>query len=162
MTLVLGLHHDARYKSFIQRLKRLHGTLEVVGGGGGRPEAAASPSSAPLAIVRWCLRKACEIHVTMNALTILAVAMLLNVETGLLAARIYTGGMACCAAIVTVMSIGRSLNNSATEQEFAAWYRVPRGHVLTYRDGFWFVEPDPTGPIEPWAASSDAPASRSS
>ncbi len=39
MSLVLlSARHDARYKAFVQRLKRVRGKLEVRGGGGGRPE----------------------------------------------------------------------------------------------------------------------------
>ncbi|HEX2518975.1 MAG TPA: CDP-alcohol phosphatidyltransferase family protein, partial [Castellaniella sp.] len=35
--LFIGLLHDARYKAFIQRLKRVQGELLLIGGGGARP-----------------------------------------------------------------------------------------------------------------------------
>src|SRR5690606_25506490 len=75
--LLLGLLPDTRHKAFIQRLKRLEGSLLVAGGGGERP---APPSTAPRGLLRramWLGRKACEPHLTMNLLMLLALLSLL-------------------------------------------------------------------------------------
>jgi hypothetical protein len=42
--------------------------------------------------------------------------------------------------LVAVASVARSQRRRAAEAEFAAWFRVPEGHVLVPRDGWWFVE----------------------
>ena len=68
---MVTLQHDARYKAFIVRLKRLHGRLEVLGGGGGRPEPPGPIPANPLRALFWLARKACEMHVVMNCLTLM-------------------------------------------------------------------------------------------
>ena len=137
--LVLGVHHDARYKAFVQRLKILQGTLQVVGGGGfqSRPQ---PPMPRELCkLVGWSVRKACEGHVVMNTLTSLAIATWFLGDEDLSLARWYLALATVTASGLAVWTLGRSQRQQACEQEFAAWFRVPPGHELTYRDGVWLV-----------------------
>lgn len=139
--LLATLQHDVRYKAFVRRLKRLRGTLEVHGGGGGRPTAQPPVPRSPLRLTAWTARKACEIHVIMNALALLALGQFVLADTSLLAGRIYLVAMAPIAAAVTAFSIARSQWSQSAEHEFAAWYRVPDDCELTFSDGWWLVEP---------------------
>jgi len=141
--LVLTLHHDARYKSFIVRLKRIRGTLEVHGGGGDRPQPQPGIPRHPVRLAAWTARKLCEMHVVMNLVAVLAVAAWLSGDAGLRLGRGYVAVMAAVAAVVAIATIVRSQHNQAAEREFAAWYRVARGDQLVYRDGWWIVEPTP-------------------
>lgn len=137
--LVLGLHHDARYKAFVQRLKILDGTLLVVGGGGFR----SSPQPPmPLQFRRlagWSVRKACEGHVVMNSLTALALAMWLFGDQRMLLVRGYLTLAGALAGGLAAWTLWQSQRQQACEQEFAAWFRVPPGHELIYLDGGWKV-----------------------
>ncbi len=138
--LLATLHHDARYRTFFQRLKRLHGTLQVVGGGGGRPEAAPAVPRRPLRLAAWTARKACEIHVMMNVLTIIAFIEWLASDQRLLLAQGYAAVSTVIAVVVTVASIARSQRNQAAEVEFSAWFRPAPGSRLKCVDGWWQVE----------------------
>lgn len=138
--LLVTLHHDARYRTFFQRLKRLHGTLQVVGGGGGRPEATPAVPRRPLRLAAWTTRKACEIHVVMNILTIIALIEWLASDHRLLLAQGYAAGSTVIAVVVTVASIARSQRSQAAEVEFSAWFRPAAGSRLKCVDGWWQVE----------------------
>jgi phosphatidylglycerophosphate synthase len=142
--LMIGLHNDTRYKAFVQRLKRVRGSLQVVGGGGARPQPAALPERNVRAWAGWLARKACEIHVTMNMLSLLALVMLLDPALGVLAASGYLLAMCVASTTVAGVTIARSLKHESAEREFAAWYRPPEGHELSYSDGWWLVEPSDT------------------
>jgi phosphatidylglycerophosphate synthase len=146
--LVIPLQHDARYKAFIARLKCLRGRLEAVGGGGGRPEPTPPIPRRPLRLAAWTARKACEIHVVMNVLSLLALVEVLLSDAGLLAGRCYLALMAPTAAAVAVWTIVRSQRCQAAEREFAAWYRVPSGCDLVFSEGWWTVQTAGTGPHE--------------
>lgn len=138
--LLATLHHDARYRTFFQRLKRLHGTLQVVGGGGGRPEAAPAVPRRPLRLAAWTARKMCEIHVAMNVLTMIALIEWLASDHRLLLAQSYAAGSTVIAVAVTVASIARSQRSQAAEVEFSAWFRPAPGSRLKCVDGWWQVE----------------------
>jgi len=138
--LLITLQHDARYKAFIQRLQRVRGRLLVAGGGGGRPEPQPPIPRSPLRLAAWTGRKACEIHVILNVLTLAALAQWLVGDTHLLIGKIYLGVAAPVALAVAVWTIARSQCLDSVEREFAAWYRVPPGHDLTFSDGWWNVE----------------------
>ena len=139
--LLITLQHDARYKAFVGRLKRLHGELHVQGGGGARPVAQPPLPRRPLRLAAWTARKACEAHVVMNLLSVLALGQLLLGDASLLAGRVYLVLAAAVAAITAVWTIVRSQRSQSAEQEFAAWYHVPPGCELVFFHGWWLVEP---------------------
>jgi CDP-alcohol phosphatidyltransferase-like enzyme len=136
--LLLGIEHDVRAKAFIQRLKRLEGELRVVGGGGGRPVPPASPPREPRRLLAWLLRKACEMHVIMNLLTLLALARSLLAVPEWVALG-YVGLMGPVALSVAVATLVRNVRREAAEQEFARWYRPPVGQTLLEEQGWWNV-----------------------
>lgn len=138
--LLITLHHDARYKSFIQRLQRVRGELRLVGGGGGRPQPQPPVPRRPLRLAAWAARKACEIHVLMNTATLVAGAQWLLGDTNLWVARGYLALLAPTAVCVAVWTIARSLYTGAAEREFAAWYRPAPDHEMVYSEGWWNVE----------------------
>jgi len=139
--LLLGLQHDARYKAFLQRLKRVRGELRVIGGGGGRPSPAPPPPRQPRKFAVWLARKACEPHVVMNLLTLLSLGQWLFEDRQLLAGSVYLSAMAATATIVAIGSIIKSLRHNSAEREFAAWYGPPQDHALTFQNGWWLVQP---------------------
>ena len=143
--LLLTLHHDARYKAFVKRLKRLRGRLEVLGGGGGRPEPQPALPRSPLRLIAWTARKACEMHVAINVLALIALGQLLTADVNLLAGRIYLATIAPIAAATAAWTVFRSQQRGAAEHEFAAWYRVPAGSELIFSDGWWIVQPAEDG-----------------
>ena len=162
----LTLHHDARYKAFVQRLKRVRGRLHVGGSHGlhGRdarstvaratvadatvaevtrgmhPQPQPPMPRRPLRLLAWTARKACEMHVTMNLLAPTALAQLFAGDAQLVTARIYLAVMAPTAAAVAFWTILRSQHNATAEREFAAWYHVPPDCELIFSDGWWIVE----------------------
>lgn len=142
--LLITLGHDARYKAFVQRLKRVRGELHVVGGGGARPEPQPRVPRHPLQLAAWAARKACEMHVTMNVLSVLAIVALAAGDRGLVVGRAYLVLTSIMATAVAIWTIGRSVVRKSAEQEFAAWYRVPPGCELVFEDGWWEVRPAET------------------
>jgi hypothetical protein len=143
--LLITLHHDARYKAIIGRLGCLQGQLLVLGSGGGRPTAQPTPPRRPLRLLAWIARKVCEIHVVLNMLALTALGQLLAGDRQLLIGRIYLALMAPTAAAVAGWTLLRSQKSGAAEREFAAWFRVPQGHELTFADGWWIVQPAEDG-----------------
>ena len=139
--LLITLQHDARAKAFIKRLKRVHGRLEAIGGGAARPRPQPPIPRCPLQLLAWTARKACEMHVVINVLTLLALGQILLGDSRLLLASIFLTIITPIAVAVAACDILRSQRRSTTEQEFAAWFRVPPGHELTFRNGWWFIEP---------------------
>ncbi len=138
--LLLSVQHDARYKAFNQRLKRLRGTLHVHGGGGGRPQTQPPIPKSLLPRMAWAARKSSEMHVIMNLLTFVAVAAVAMGDTSLLIARSYVAGATALALLTAIWTITRSLSRQSAEVEFAAWYRVPANQSLAFRDGWWICE----------------------
>ncbi len=159
--LLITLQHDARYKTFIKRLKRVRGRLQVLGGGGGRPSPQPPVPRRPLRLMGWIARKACETHVLLNVLALIALGQLLAGDERLLAGSVCLAAMSPLAVAVAAWSIGRSLYRGSAEKEFAAWYRVPPGHELIFVDGWWIVESAAAGqagsPAEP--GGTDRPQS---
>jgi len=138
--LIITLQHDARYKAFMVRLKRLHGRLEVCGGGGCRPLPPPPLPRSPLRRIAWAARKSCEMHVIMNLLLAVALAQWLFDDRGLVAGRTLAAILATTAVGVAAWSLWRSQSRGDTEREFALWFRPPTGCMLSYRDGWWHVE----------------------
>jgi len=146
--LLINLQHDTRYKAFIQRLQRIRGRLLVAGGGGGRPEPQPPIPRRPLRLAAWTARKACEIHVILNLLSMVALGHLLLGDSQLLTGRIYLATAAIPAAAVATWTIARSQHQGSVEKEFAAWYRPSPGCEMIFDDGWWIVEsaqPDDPG-----------------
>lgn len=141
--LLITLKHDVRYKAFVRRLKRVRGPLHVHGGGGGRPAAQPPVPRNPLRLAAWTARKACETHVMMNLLTVLALGQAVLGDASLLAGRLYLAAIAPLAAVTAAWTIARSHGSQSAEREFAAWYRVPPGCELIFSDGWWLVESQP-------------------
>ncbi|NQU26283.1 MAG: CDP-alcohol phosphatidyltransferase family protein [Candidatus Nealsonbacteria bacterium] len=143
--LMLTMHHDARYKAFVKRLKRLRGRLDVVGGGGGRPEPQPAVPRSPMRLIAWFARKACEMHVAINAIAVIALGQLITADVNLLAGRIYLAVIAPTAAATAAWTVFRSQQQGTAEREFAAWYRVPPQSELIFSDGWWIVQPAEDG-----------------
>ena len=145
-TLLLGLLDDVRYKAFIQRLKRVEGELRVVGGGGGRPQPASAWPRQPRAMVTRIARKSCEMHVTMNSLTLLAALAWLLGDTTLLAGRVFVAAMALISATTFALSLWRALRKQSAEQEFALWFSPPASSDLVNDGHWWKVQASPSSP----------------
>ena len=142
--LLVTLQHDARYKAFILRLKRLRGQLLVQGGGGYRPLPPPPIPRHPLRFASWLLQKLCELHVVMNLLSAIALCEWFCRDFSLSVARAYLLVAAPVALVVAVGTVFRSQYAQAVEQEFDRWFRPEPGATLTYRDGWWTVlEPLP-------------------
>jgi hypothetical protein len=138
--LLITLEHDARYKAFLVRLKRLHGRLEVWGGGACRPSPPPPIPRRPLRLLAWTARKLCEMHVVMNLLLAIALIQWLLGDRNLLTGQCLVLCLAMAAVVLCVWSLIRSQSQGATEREFALWFRPPSGQTLTYRAGWWYVE----------------------
>lgn len=138
--LLLGIRHDTRYKSFIQRLKHVHGTLHVVGGGGGRPVPSAWPKANLRGLIGWCGQKLFEAQALAHVLLIVAAArcLLADYEQALAIATLAVPAL--LATPLAAFLIARELRRGEAEKQFAAWFRVPDEESLEFRDGHWFVE----------------------
>ena len=140
VALLLGtLHHDARYKAFVKRLKRLQGRLTVEGGGGSRPEPQPPLPRNPVRLAAYLARKACEMHVLMNVFILAAIGAWWAGDTRLVCARILVLLLTPTAVAVTGWTLFRSQREQQAEREFAAWYRVPPDHELCFLEGWWHV-----------------------
>ncbi len=137
--LLQTLHHDARYKAFSKRLKRVRGQLLVRGGGGATPRPQPPVPRQLGKLAAWTARKACEIHVITNTVSLLAVGQLLAGDQRLLGGQVYLALLTTLAVAVTVWTIARDQHRGEAEREFAAWYAVDHDQVLVFRDGWWFV-----------------------
>lgn len=140
--LLLGLHHDARYKAFVQRLKLLHGELRLVGGGGGRPAPPIPVPRHPLRWSVWLVRKLCEPPGLLGLLTAaggLALCWPVRSHTLLQTAVTLLGPLSL---LVAVADIVRSLRTGACEREFALWFRPQPGYRLVFDSGFYYVRRD--------------------
>jgi hypothetical protein len=145
--LLITLQHDARYKAFYSRLKRVRGVLLVRGGGGGRPEPQPPMPRRPVRWLAWAARKACESHVVINVLCLLALESWLLGDRGLWAGRCYLVLMASLSTAVAGWVIVAANRRQQAEREFAAWHQPPPGYQLLYADGWWTTEPEEEGQI---------------
>jgi hypothetical protein len=138
--LLAGLRHDARYKAFFRRLKRVRGKLLVTGSGGARPTPATAPPRRPARLAAWIARKVCETHVVMNTLSVIAVSQWLLGDAALIAARVYLAVLAPLSLLLAVATIWRDVSARCAEAEFKAWFQPPPGSELHFREGWWGVE----------------------
>lgn len=149
-----ALVHDTRYKAFFVRLKRLHGRLDLIGGGGGRPVPQPPVPRHPLRLAAWLARKSGEMHVMMNLLTGLALWQWLALPGGRRLAQAYVAGSAITAVACALWTLVRSQRRHEVECEFAAWFSPPPGSVLVERYGWWSVHESPTHDESGFAPSS--------
>lgn len=152
--LMQGLTNDAMYKAFVQRLKRVRGTLEVTCTALAASQEPAQGGWRTGLRLGWLARKLCEDHMQLCGITLAAGGMWLAADEQLAAARGWAACMAVLAPLVAAIVLARSLNRQQVEQQFAAWYRPPAGHSLRFHDGWWYVEPDEPAPAMPAERSS--------
>ncbi len=138
--LLIGLRHDARYKAFVQRLKRVHGELIVIGGGGARPASQPAIPRGPLRLTIWLARKFCELHVVMNVVLLMALRQWLLSDASWIIPRVYLLVLALLALTIAVGALVKSVHEGESEREFQNWYQVPSGHELVFQDGWWHVQ----------------------
>lgn len=136
--LTLGLRHDVRHKSFNKRLKRVRGELRVIGGGG-KPSPQPRIPRSWKRLSLWAGRKACEVHVLMNLLTLGAIVSLTVGDPQLVAGKVLLAMLAGLSSVLAFTDLARGLRAESAEQEFAAWYRPPDDQTLTLQDGWWDV-----------------------
>ncbi|MBX3411970.1 MAG: CDP-alcohol phosphatidyltransferase family protein [Pirellulales bacterium] len=151
-TCLAGLANDVRYKAMFQRLKRVDGRLTTLGGGGGRPAPAPPVPRSLRQFVGWLARKSIEGHVVMNTLTLLALAVWRTGRGDFWGVRLYVALATMAATAVAARVLWSMTHRDDAEREFAAWFRIEPGHSLTYRHGWWMVEP-----VQPPLASGVEP-----
>jgi hypothetical protein len=120
---VLSLHNDCRYKAFFQRLKRETRTFRLEGGSGGRP---APPPPWPrrgLATLTWPAYKACEHHVVLLGLSVLALIAVSAPGLWLILWRVGLRVMSVAAPLLALARSARSVNRSSAEDEFTRWFQ---------------------------------------
>ncbi len=121
---LLSLHNDCRYKAFFQRLKAATGSYRVDGGAGGRPQPPAAWPRRGLAAITWPAYKACEPHVVLLGLTVMAALALGAPSIWLTLWRVGVVAFAGLAPLLAIARIVRSVRRGAVEDEFARWFRA--------------------------------------
>jgi phosphatidylglycerophosphate synthase len=119
----LALHNDCRYKAFFQRLKREAGAFRVEGGRGGRPSHPAPWPRRGRGVLTWPALKACEPHVVLIALTVLALVSFVFPDAWLALWRWGVRGMAVLAPVLAVGRAARAVSRRTTEAEFRLWFQ---------------------------------------
>ena len=137
--LLNGLLHDARYKAFIQRLKRVRGELVVRGGSGSRPTMQPLMPRSPLRLAAWVVQKAAEPPVTLNLITCVAATIWLLPATSHFISCAFIGAMCVANSATMLARLWKSQRAGAAETEFAAWFAPPADSSLEFRDGWWHV-----------------------
>jgi hypothetical protein len=120
---VLGLANDCRYKAFFQRLKRETRAFHVHGGAGGQPSPPSRWRLHGRAALTWPAYKACEPHVVLITLTILACVALVAPNTWVLAWRALVRIMALLAPLLAIGRATRAVVGGSVEDEFARWFQ---------------------------------------
>ena len=119
----LSLGNDCRYKAFFQRLKAATGSYRVAGGAGGRPSPPTPwPRSGP-GMLTWPAFKACEGHVVLIGLSVLAGLALLEPDLWMGAWRWGVRGMAILAPALATARVAKAVAGRAIEAEFGRWFR---------------------------------------
>jgi len=138
--LLIGLIADARYKAFMQRLKRVRGELLVIGGGGAKPSPQPVVPRRAWPLARWIVQKLSEPHVVMNLVSGAACVIWLAEDTSLILGAALVVALAVGNSLTLAGRLIRSMSNDAAETEFAKWFRPAEGSELVFRDGWWGVE----------------------
>ncbi len=119
----LNLHNDCRYKSFFQRLKQESKTFRVDGGSGGRPEPPAPWPRRGRGVLTWPAYKACEPHVVLIALTLLAIPAGFQRPAWLWLWKATVLSMALLAPLLAVGRAARAILRDTPGNEFDRWFR---------------------------------------
>ena len=119
----LSLHNDCRYKAFFQRLKATNDQYRVEGGSGGRPSPPASWPPSGRGMLTWPAFKACEPHVVLIALTLLATFALVWPPAWLAAWRWGVRLMAVLAPTLAVARIAKATSSGTVAAEFDRWFQ---------------------------------------
>jgi hypothetical protein len=120
--LFLGVENDCRYKAFHQRLKASGGSFLVIGGQAPsrRPiDSRTRPRRGPA----WPALKACEPHMVLMGLSVLA---LVSLAWPIAWLALWKGGvvvMAVLAPVLAIGRIGRTVTRGRVETEFDAWFQ---------------------------------------
>ena len=99
----------------------------------------------PLRWLAWAARKACEAHVMICVLGLLALGSWLLGDRDLWAGRCYLALMASVSTAVASWVIVASNRSQQAEGEFAAWHQPPPGCQLLFADGWWTIQPTEEG-----------------
>jgi len=118
----LSLQNDCRYKAFFQRLKASTGSYRVDGGAGGRPTPPTPWPRRGRAMLTWPAYKACEGHIVLIALIVMAGLAWLAPEAWLVSWRWGVRGMAVLAPTLAIARIGKAVASGSIEAEFARWF----------------------------------------
>lgn len=153
--LLAGLQEDTQFKAFEQRWKRLVGTVQLVGGAGGRPLPHDPPRGSWLRLLVWTLRKGCETHVAMNALTALALTATVAENLAWLMLAVYTAAMAVLSTVFFGKDLRRGLREERVERAFSQWFQPCHGEEITYANGWWRTEPREFGQASQSAEIAD-------
>ncbi len=120
---VLSLQNDCRYKAFFQRLKRESATFRVDGGSGGRPAPPAPWPRRGLGVLTWPAFKACEPHVVLVGITLLACFALVAPNFWM---SLWRAGVVMMAVLAPTLALGRAVRavrRRSVEHEFDLWFR---------------------------------------
>jgi phosphatidylglycerophosphate synthase len=129
---LLSLHNDCRYKAFFQRLKSSTATFRVDVGSAARPQPPAPWPRHGRGMLTWPAYKACEIHVVLLGLTLLALVAIAAPTIWWSLWRGYVVFMSLLAPVLAIGRITRSVLLRSAELEFTRWFQ-PLGRVQ--RDG---------------------------
>jgi hypothetical protein len=119
----LNLHNDCRYKAFFQRLKRETGSYRIDAGSGGRPQPPAPWPKRGRAMITWPAYKACEPHVILVGVVLLASVATLAPALWVYLWKAATLGMAALAPLLALGRISRAISQDSIETEFARWFQ---------------------------------------
>jgi hypothetical protein len=117
-----ALCDDTRAKAFLQRLKAVDQQFLVQGRAGRRNRFHSLPRGNLRTQLTWLLQKACEQHVTMNLLALLAVSRWLTGDLANVLGAMALLAMSLTALTVAVGRIVRQTRAKAADTEFAAWF----------------------------------------
>jgi hypothetical protein len=99
----------------------------------------------PVRWLAWAARKACEAHVMISVLGLLALGSWLLGDRDLWAGRCYLALMAPVSTAVAGWVIVAANRSQQAEREFAAWHQPPPDCQLLFADGWWMIEPAEKG-----------------
>jgi phosphatidylglycerophosphate synthase len=135
---MISLHNDCRYKALFQRLKRETGAMRVECGGGARPSPPAPWPRRWPGVLTWPAFKACEPHVVLIGLTVLALAAIVTPWVWLALWRWGVRGMAILAPVLAIGRSARAVSRRAAETEFDLWFQIDptvKPHPWTHQAG---------------------------